>query len=77
MQMLQTGEVSGSPVMLDLFPLTVDGPLEPWPEELAELKKLVAIQKDGRAAESSLRSHVWRYVASKLGRSDALNITYE
>ncbi|KAF8593769.1 kinase-like protein [Ceratobasidium sp. AG-I] len=59
LQMLQAGEVSTSPVLLDLFPLAVDGPLEPWPEDLIDLKQQVVMEKSDGAMESSLRSQVW------------------
>lgn len=59
MQMLRTGEVTTSPVILELFPLTVDGPLEPWPEDLVDLKRQVIIESTSGAMASSLRSHVW------------------
>ena len=58
-QMLQAGEVSASPVILDLFPLAMDGALEPWPEDLMDLKNQVVIEKADGAMESTLRSHVW------------------
>lgn len=57
--MLQAGQVSASPVVLDLFPLNIDGPLESWPEDLIELKQQIVIEKADRAMESSLRSQVW------------------
>ena len=59
MQMLQTGEVSTSPVLLDMFPLAVNGLLEPWPEDLIDLKQQIEMKKADKAMESSLRSQVW------------------
>ncbi|KAF8594175.1 kinase-like protein [Ceratobasidium sp. AG-I] len=55
----RTGEVTASPIILELFPLAVDGPLEPWPEDLVDLKKQVLIESTSGTMESSLRSHVW------------------
>jgi serine/threonine protein kinase len=57
--MLQNGEVSTSPILMDLFPITIDGPLVPWPDDIRDLKGLITIEKDNGKITSSLRTTVW------------------
>jgi hypothetical protein len=59
MHMLQNGEVSTSPVMMDLFPITIDGPLVPWPDDIQDLNGLITIDKDKGKLTSSLRTTIW------------------
>jgi hypothetical protein len=59
MQMLQSGEVPTSPLLTDLFPIAADGPLEPWPEDMRDLKDLLEIDKENGTLASSMRSHIW------------------
>jgi hypothetical protein len=61
-RMLQTGEVSTSPVSMDLFPKLMDEPMAPWPEEIQDLKGLITIGTENGVLTSSLRSKVWMYV---------------
>jgi hypothetical protein len=61
-RMLQNGEVSTSPVLIDLFPTSMDEPLAPWPEEIQDLKGLIAIGRENSMLTSSLRSKVWMCV---------------
>jgi hypothetical protein len=58
-QMLQSGEVSTSPIRMDLFPIAVDGPLVPWPENMQDLRDTLVIDKRSGALASTMRSHVW------------------
>lgn len=59
MQMLQEGETSVSPSPLDLFPLGVEGPPEPWPEDMLDLSGELVIERSVGALASSQRSNVW------------------
>jgi hypothetical protein len=62
MQMLKNGEVQTSPALVDLLPLTIDGPLLPWPEDLLDLKGSISFEKDSGMLASTLRSYVWKCV---------------
>ena len=61
-QMLNSGEVSASPIFMEMFPLSPDGPPLPWPEELDDLQGLITNEQDNGMIASSLRSSVWLYV---------------
>lgn len=58
-QMLEAGEVSTSPALLDFFSAGMEGQLVSWPEDLLDLSGAVVVEK-GRALASSQRSKVWR-----------------
>ncbi|KAG8792241.1 hypothetical protein FRC12_006694 [Ceratobasidium sp. 428] len=59
MQMLQNGEVSTSPVLMELFPLTIDGPLLPWPDGVRDYKDMIVIERKNGMLTSSIRTTVW------------------
>jgi hypothetical protein len=65
-RMLRTGEVSTSPVFLDLFPIKVDGPLVPWPVGLVDLAALVFINSVDEPLASGPRATLWQYVSPLL-----------
>ncbi|KAG8715161.1 hypothetical protein FRC08_010909 [Ceratobasidium sp. 394] len=58
MQMLQNGEVSTSPALVDLFPLAVDGPLLPWPGGVRDYKGYITIGRENGmlASTNKIRS---------------------
>lgn len=56
--MLNDGEISASPVLLDLLPPAMGEPLIPWPADLMDLAEALVIQSGGALA-SSQRSNVW------------------
>ncbi|CAE6429952.1 unnamed protein product [Rhizoctonia solani] len=55
-RMLQSGEVPRSPVLADMFPRVISGPVLPWSKELDDLNDLLG-EKSQTA--SSIRSTVW------------------
>ncbi|KAG9087715.1 hypothetical protein FRC06_002413, partial [Ceratobasidium sp. 370] len=59
MQMLQNGEVSTSPALIDLFPLTIDGPLLPWPDGVRDYNGYIMIEKENGMLASSIRTTIW------------------
>ncbi|KAG8722567.1 hypothetical protein FRC09_006084 [Ceratobasidium sp. 395] len=58
-QMLQNGEVSTSPALMELFPLTIDGPLLPWPDSVRDYKDMIVIERTDGMLTSSIRTTVW------------------
>ncbi|QRV84478.1 Tyrosine kinase domain protein [Ceratobasidium sp. AG-Ba] len=68
LQMLQNGEVSASPALIDLFPLAVDGPLLPWPDSIRDYQGYVTIPEENGLITSSIRATVWIGTLSIRGR---------
>ncbi|CAE6464737.1 unnamed protein product [Rhizoctonia solani] len=54
--MLHSEEIPSSPILVDMFPRLVSGPIPPWPSELGDLNDLLGEKSQ---LYSSIRSTVW------------------